>query len=146
MSFRSKVDWWLVLLVLALPGWRIATEWAQSGALQPPNALWVALSVLAIVVIALIPTKYVIEGRTISIQCGLMAWEFTAFPVEDVQSVRPTHNPLASPALSLDRLKVQLASRRSILISPKDKAGFLRAVAALDPRLRPEDHSLVRSA
>jgi hypothetical protein len=143
MSFPSKIDWWLVVLVVAVPAWRIVTQWSELG--SPPAALWVTIAVIVIVGAALVPVRYVIEGRTISVQCGLIGWEFSAFPIEDVQSIRPTHNPLASPALSLDRLKVELGIRNSILISPKDKAGFLRAVSALDPQLRPEGHMLVRA-
>ncbi|HYI92445.1 MAG TPA: PH domain-containing protein, partial [Bryobacteraceae bacterium] len=71
---------------------------------------------------------------------------YTAFSVEEVQSVRCTHNPLASPALSLDRLSIQLGFRGNILISPRDKAGFLNALGALDPGLRPVDGSLIRVA
>src|SRR5688500_19832473 len=106
MAFRSKVDWWLVLLVLAVPGWQIAADWARRRGGHPPASLWVMLALFALMGVALVPTRYVIEGRTVSIQCGLIAWEYTSFPVEDVQSIQPTHNPLASPALSLDRLKV----------------------------------------
>jgi hypothetical protein len=145
MAFRSKIDWWLVILVLAVPGWHIAADWAKRGIEHPPVSLWVVLAVLGVVGITLVPTRYIIEGRTISIQCGLMGWEYSAFTVEDVQSIRPTHNPLSSPALSLDRLKIELNSGKAILISPRDKTGFLRAINALEPQLRSASHSLVRS-
>jgi hypothetical protein len=146
MAFRSKVDWWLVLLVLAVPGWQIAAEWTRRVGGYPPASFWVLIAVLALMGVTLVPTRYVIEGRTVSIQCGLMAWEYAAFPVEDVLSVQPTHNPLASPALSLDRLKVRLRSGGDVLISPGDQKGFLRALSALDPQLRPDGRSLLRTA
>jgi hypothetical protein len=145
LAFRSKVDWWLVLLVLAVPGWQIAAEWARRGGGYPPASFWVLIALVALMAITLVPTRYVIEGRTVSIQCGLIAWEYGAFAVEDVQSVQPTHNPLASPALSLDRLKVELRSGGNVLISPRDKEGFLGAISALDPQLRPEGRSLLRT-
>jgi hypothetical protein len=42
--------------------------------------------------------------------------------------VAPTRNPLLSPALSMDRLKVSYGKCKSILMSPADKEGFLRAI------------------
>jgi hypothetical protein len=64
--------------------------------------------------------------------------------VDEIESIRPTHNPLSSPALSLDRLNIELHTGRNILISPKDKSGFLQALMTLDPRLQRSDRSLVR--
>lgn len=147
--FRSKVDWWLILLILVIPGWPIAKEWTERGTGYPSHSFWLLMAVLAAVLaflmIVLIPIRYVIEGRTVSVQFGLIGWEFTAFSVDDVQSIRPTHNPLASAALSLDRLNVDLGYRGNILISPKDKAGFLRAVESLNPQLHPLNGSLIRA-
>jgi hypothetical protein len=141
--FRSRVDWWLVILLLVVPGWPIATEWANRGG-SPPASLWVLIAALAILVVTFVPVRYVIEGKTVSIQCGLIGWEYAAFSVDDVQSVRPTHNPLASPALSLDRLNIDLGFRGNILISPKPKGEFLRVIRTLNPQLHPREHSLFR--
>ena len=125
---------------------QIVTEWMRRGIATPPVSFWVLVFVLALLVIAFIPIRYVVEGRTVSVQCGLIGWEYVAFPVDEVQSVRSTHNPLASPALSLDRLSIELGFRGRILISPRDKAGFLCALGALDPKLRPLDGSVIRVA
>jgi len=139
------MDWWLVVILLGIPGWPIATEWTGLATGSRP-APWIAMVVLALLVIAFFPIRYVIEGETVSVQCGLIGWEYTAFHAEDVKSVRSTHNPLASPALSLDRLSVDLGFRGKLFISPKDKAGFLRALGALDPKLHRLNDSLVREA
>jgi Bacterial PH domain len=142
--FRSKIDWWLILLVVGVPSLPRAIEWVRGPTTIPPVSFWILMFVLALVVIALVPIRYVIEGRTVSVQCGMLGWEYVAFSVEEVQSVRSTHNPLASPALSLDRLRIELGFRGNILISPQDKAGFLSALEVLDPDLRHLDGSLVR--
>ena len=144
--FRSKVDWWFILILVAIPGSTIAYEWIKRGAGTPPTAFWIALAVLGFIVVALIPIRYVIEGRTVSIKCGFIGWEYGSFSVDDVQSVRPTHNPLSSPALSLDRLRVDVGFFGPFLISPKDKSGFLQAIANLNPQLHPLDGALVREA
>jgi hypothetical protein len=142
--FRSKIDWWLVVIVLSIPGWRIATDWTKLATASPPASFWIAVGALAPLVIGFFPIRYVIVGETVSVQLGLIRWEYTAFRVEDVQSIRCSHNPLASPALSLDRLSVDLGFRGNLLISPKDKAAFLRALGTLDPQLRLLGSSLTR--
>jgi hypothetical protein len=88
----------------------------------------------------------VIEGNTVSVKCGFIGWEYAAFSIRDVRSVRPTHNPLASPALSLDRLRVELPIHGDLLLSPKDKAGFLQALTQINPALQLHNGSLVRAA
>ena len=144
MVFRSRIDWWLVIIALAVPGWQIARQWSERGSALPP-AFWITLGVLAFLIIALAPIRYVVEGRTVIVQCGLIRWEYAAFSVDDIQKIRPTHNPLGAPALSLDRLNIELTSGREILISPDDKSGFLRAIEALNPQLRLAGNSLVRA-
>jgi hypothetical protein len=42
--------------------------------------------------------------------------------------VEETRNPLSSPALSLDRLKITYGNGKRIMISPADKIGFLKAI------------------
>jgi hypothetical protein len=144
LAFRSKVDWWLILLLAGIPVIPLAIEWNDGGRSSPAFFL-IPAGIVALISIVFFPIHYVIEGETISVRYGIMRWEYTAFRVQEVQSVRPTFNPLASPALSIDRLSVDLGFRGKLLISPKDKAGFLRALAQLDPQLRPQDGSLLRS-
>ncbi len=49
-------------------------------------------------------------------------------PLAEITSIEPTRNPLSSPALSLDRLKVCYGDKKYVLISPANKAGFLSAI------------------
>jgi len=49
-------------------------------------------------------------------------------PLAEITSIEPTRNPLSSPALSLDRLKVSYGDKKYVLISPANKAGFLSAI------------------
>jgi hypothetical protein len=52
-------------------------------------------------------------------------------PLADIAEVHPTHNPLSSPALSLDRLRVQYGQGffKAVMISPADRNGFLDDLA-----------------
>jgi hypothetical protein len=145
-GFRSKVDWWLILILLSILGIPMAVQWGQLTAGSVPSSLWTPMVVVAALAIAFVPIRYVIEGETVSIKCGIIGWEHSAFHVQEVLSIKESYDVLAAPALSLDRLSVDLGFRGQLLISPKDKAGFLRALAELDSRLRPENGSLIRSS
>ena len=47
-----------------------------------------------------------------------------------IAGVRPTRSALSSPALSLDRLRIDhgAGGRRTVLVSPADRAGFVQAL------------------
>lgn len=74
-------------------------------------------------------TYYVVGDTDLVIRSGPFHW---TVPWEGIESITPTHNPLSSPALSLDRLWISYrrgGKKRAVMISPLDKEGFLKAVA-----------------
>jgi hypothetical protein len=52
MAFPSKIEWWLVVRVVAVPAWTIVTRWSERS--TPPAALWVTIAVIVIVGAALV--------------------------------------------------------------------------------------------
>ena len=54
-------------------------------------------------------------------------------PLDQIIEVYPTHNPLSSPALSLDRLRINYKRPSGktwwVMISPKEKEQFLDDLA-----------------
>ena len=125
MVFPSKIDSWLLMLiamtVLVSLGAAVATLDASSllaaaiavllGALFP---LWLFAS-----------TDYRVSDGECLVRSGPFRWRI---PLDDIEAVRATRNPLSSPALSLDRLEIRYAGGRKIMISPRDRAGFLAAI------------------
>ena len=83
-----------------------------------------ALAIIALIGSILIGTHYTVEGNTLRIACGPFRKKV---PLDAIESIEPTRNPLSSPALSLDRLLIRYGPRR-IMVSPADKAGFLKAI------------------
>lgn len=139
--FPSKIDWWLAALLAVAP---IITVVAALGA--PPNEQLIAFGstlVLGAVYLGLVfPTTYGLDGTHLIVRHGLVR---RRIPLEAITEVTPTRNPLSSPALSLDRLRVTYGAGlfRSVLISPADKRGFLVELA-LRARLTRKDDGLVR--
>lgn len=73
-------------------------------------------------------TYYVVENDTLIIKSLVFRWKIN---INDITQIEPTHNPLSSPALSLDRLKIYYMKNgevASVMISPKDKEGFFQAI------------------
>jgi hypothetical protein len=126
--FKSKIDRWLLFLLIAVMVFEIIVM--SAAATQADSPLEATILILAALLIVgligsmLIGTHYTVDGNTLRIACGPFRWKV---PVDAIESVEPTRNPLSSPALSLDRLRIQYGKRR-ILVSPADKAGFLRAI------------------
>ena len=126
--FKSKIDRWLLYLLIAVMVFEVVVM--SAAAMQVDSPLEATVLIIAALVIVgllgsmLIGTHYTVHGNTLRIRCGPFRWQV---PVDAIESVEPTRNPLSSPALSLDRLRIQYGKRR-ILVSPADKAGFLKAI------------------
>ena len=77
-------------------------------------------------------TDYTIRGELLLVRSGPFHWEIG---IRSIESVRPSFDPSSSPALSLDRLKIMYAGGREILVSPKDRDGFVRALREVNPAI-----------
>jgi len=73
----------------------------------------------------LVDTNYTISNDTLTIKSGPRTW---VIPVSSISSVAETRNSRSSPALSLDRLLIEYDNGKFVMISPKDKKGFLAAI------------------
>jgi hypothetical protein len=93
------------------------------GAVLP---LWVMLQ-----------THYTITATGLRIVSGPFRWNI---PLHEIRSVAPTRNPLSSPALSLDRLRIEYESGKWIMVSPRDKENFLRELRARGSMVRIAGH------
>ena len=129
--YRSKIDWWIaVILTLAF----VVSLFAGLNALgaYTPNATWNALLIgapgMLIPTIAVLATRYTIDGNLLVVRSGPLRWRI---PVSEISAITPTYDPIASPALSLNRLRIDYGNKKSVLISPRDRDGFLCQIEAI---------------
>jgi hypothetical protein len=130
--YSSKIDWWLGP-VLCLP---------------PATALWVCVSsalagsmaglLLGVVTTVLVggiyfglvfPMRYGLSDTHLIVRFGMCR---RRIPLAEIREVHPTRNPLSSPALSLDRLRIRFDAGdtlKAVLISPSDRGRFLDELA-----------------
>nr|MBQ4319947.1 PH domain-containing protein [Clostridia bacterium] len=128
MKFKSKVDWWFYLVAAVLtviPAVLAVMMITERQPLWLPVCLFIVIDAL-LVYPSLVGTYYILEENELIVKSGLST--LTKVPYRYIVSVNETRNPLSSPALSLDRLEIRWAGEKKgfVLISPKDKALFMR--------------------
>jgi len=94
------------------------------------------------------PCRYATAPPELHIRAGLLLR--TRLPLDAIQQVRPSRNPLSAPAWSLDRLRIDYrkgTKTRFALISPAERDAFLRSLLAAAPGLArtPDGSGLVRT-
>jgi len=127
--FSSKTDLWLlVLLVLVL----LIQSFVLFEVLTtntPISAKYMMIGstvfVFTLIGSILLRTHYTVHDDQLTIACGPVTW---TIKLSEITDVAETRSPLSSPALSLDRLRIRYAGRRSIMVSPDDKKAFLAAI------------------
>ena len=142
--FVSKRDAWLVVVLWAasLLDFGVAT-WLLLGPRGAPAVVAPLLLAAGLFQLhVLYTTDYTLDGDALRIRAAFFRWRVQLGAID---SVEPARNPLSSPACSLDRLRIDYGAKR-IMISPLDKAGFVRALAARAPQLEPVGESAKRRA
>lgn len=127
--FKSKIDRWIVLLLVVV----IATEIVAIGTaafqagdpLALTGLILTAIAVVALMIWLMLGTHYTVDRGILKIVSGPFRWKVT---IDRITSVEATKSLLSSPALSLDRIRIRYGKKRRIMVSPADKAGFLKAI------------------
>jgi hypothetical protein len=122
--YKSKVDWWLVVPILAVFGFPVV-----DGVLSKEYMLSVVfITLLAFFWILAVTLKYKIDGEMLSI------WR-TKIDIKTIRKVYATRNPLSSPALSINRIAIVYNKYDEVLISPKDRADFINELLKVNPNI-----------
>lgn len=136
MIHYSKKDWWLMaILCAAVIGMSVGGFSILIAGSEPA---WVGIVLLAsaAIIVSLIGTiSYEITSTELIIRCAVFRF---SVPVDEIQEIFPTHNPLSSPALSLDRLRINYlrnGKKKFVMISPQDKTAFLNELVEVAEQL-----------
>lgn len=129
--YRSKLDWWLVPLLCLPPVVAIAV--CSQAAIHGPTTdllvgCFVALMVASVYFGLIFPLRYGFDESHLIVRHGVCRQRIL---LADISDVHPTRNPLSSPALSLDRLRIQFGQGlfKAVMISPADRDRFLDELA-----------------
>lgn len=132
--YKSKVDTWLVLVVVA----------AVVVVLLPlfSGFSWAYLLAASGVLVCLVPVfallfsiRYIVEGDKLTVSCGILG--SSTYDIMSMRSIRPTRTLLSSPAASLNRIELRFSARRMrpLIISPKDKSGLIASLKSINPSI-----------
>ncbi|WP_420321226.1 PH domain-containing protein [Flagellimonas sp.] len=127
--YPSKISYGLLLLVLA----------SLIAGIIPlvSGRNWVGISInLAVLVFALyvfFSIYYTIEGNILIIRIGFLTVK--RIDISEIKMISKSNSWIGSPAASLDRLNIIYKKHSSILVSPKDKEGFIRELTRLNSNI-----------
>lgn len=128
-TYKSKVDLWLLILLIAAFGGPLVYMTFREPRWFGP-VVWLPLTVFVIYSVTTI--RYVIEGDVLSIKSiGFRS----VIPIRSIRRIEETNSLLASPAASLERLEIVYNKYDSVLISPKDKLGFIDDLKVINPEI-----------
>lgn len=127
--YKSKIDAWLAVPLI----FAIAISFcAGATILFAGGQSWVAVVVVflgaGLPSWLLLDTRYCLESGQLHARCGPFRW---CVPVAAITGITPTRSLLSSPALSLDRLRIEYGSGKAIMISPRNKDALLKEIEAM---------------
>ena len=135
MIFYSKIDLWMhivfigtALTVISLP----YLYYKTTKDVSLIQSLFVMMIPMIFSLVILLPsyfyTYYQVDDHQLLVKSGLFSWKI---PLSEIESIEPTHSFLSAPALSLDRLAIHYGDGNRVVVSPKDKQGFINAIGQL---------------
>lgn len=135
--YPSKRDPWIVVVLwlsIATLLFGVWVVWQAPGTALFRVGLTAVFALFAgFIVWILHGTRYELRGEALVIRSGPFRWSRS---VHAIREVRPTRNPLSSPALSLDRLAVRFRGQKlPVMISPVRSDEFLADLLARAPHL-----------
>lgn len=128
--YRSKVDWWLGLLLGGTVGYMVVL--AVTPVVNGEGVQWtitISSLFMLLIILPLFAVKYVLYSDHLFVSCGI--YGKIRIPYNAITSMKETHNPLSSAALSLDRIQIDYVENgyhQMVLISPVRKKEFMKKV------------------
>lgn len=89
------------------------------------------IGVIAFIAHLMATTYYIISGNILKVRSGIAI--NVTIDISTITRIEPTDTMLSAPALSFDRLEVFYNRYDSVVISPKDKVGFIAKLQEINP-------------
>lgn len=119
--YPTKVDAWIPILLVVSFGIGIVAVVATGGFTG-----LLLLPAFGIVILVCWPCEYIFAQEELIVRSGIIRWKI---PYKAIDVVKPTRNPLSSPAWSLDRLHIKFG-KKEVMISPARREEFMQELRA----------------
>jgi hypothetical protein len=137
MKFRSKIDAWVIATMVPAMAVSLFAAYSTVASGAGPGIFGAAMLLVIGVVLPLwilSSTCYLVHDENLLIRSGPFRWNI---PLSDIMRVVPTSSALSGPALSLDRLLIEYCAGKTVLVSPRDRAAFMRAIGKAESAVLP---------
>ncbi len=141
-TYPSKVDWWLGVLLMFVLLCGVGSVGAGIwGLIVKGDPMWwfllPGLCIVLFMTCVVWPIEYVLSDDELIVRIGLFR---SPYKYSTITGIKPSRNPLSSPALSLDRLEIKYKGKIGFfMVSPKDKEGFMEELASRTSHLKFEN-------
>lgn len=135
-TFYSRIDLWTYLLFVIL-------LYPLYISISSGDALTIILiGTIIALSYSIIYCVYRVDAQYLRVQCGPLP--YPKMQIQDIVSIRKSHFSIFSaPALSLDRITVTSRKGSRLVISPRDRIGFIQALTAINPDIKVDDDCLL---
>ena len=124
-SFKSAVDSWYYLLIVIIPVTVLVPILFAPSETDRMIGIVIGALAAALPIWLLVSTVYEVDEENLLVRSGPFRWTIR---LSDIRTIEPSKSLISSPALSLNRLRIEYGSYKSILVSPEDQEGFIEAV------------------
>ena len=128
MSYQSKIDFWIFLILTSITLFFLYTLYNSINTATFYELLIISIIYLIIFYIIWLPifnTVYYLKDTSIEVKSMFFKW---SIPLKDIKTINSCTNFISAPALSIKRIEIIYFSKgmtEVIMISPKDREAFL---------------------
>lgn len=94
---------------------------------------FISVGVLGFITHAFLTTSYTIDGNMLIVKSGLMTNR--KFGIDTITKIVESNTMQNGPASSLDRLELYYTKYDCVVVSPKDKPGFIESMLDANPHI-----------
>lgn len=128
--YPSKVGLELLVPILLISGTGMVPAIKEGAWVK----LAIPIGILILFIAIFYSISYEIKKEVLVVKSFF--WFKKVIPIESIKAIEETYNPISAPAASLQRLEVRYDRFNSIIISPKDRMGFITHLKALSPSIQ----------
>lgn len=139
-KYASKIDLIIVLPTVTIMGasaLQIIIKAVNATPREEGIAEWffavLLLGLVALTIHLVLTTHYVIDGQLLFIRSGFL--HKITLEISTIRKIEETNNPISAPAVSFDRLEIFYNRFDTVLVSPKDKQGFIEDLIKINPSI-----------
>lgn len=120
MVYKSKISKTLaaftfgVTAISVLPTVFISFTWWD---------LLFAIGIFSFLIYTFTQTRYKTQGDVLEVRCGILPK--SRYDIKEIRKISKCDSWESAPAISMDRIRITFSNGKYVIVSPKDKTGFI---------------------